>query len=212
MMRVLAQRSRSQQFFQSTAEQWDHLRIDLFGQHLDSFVLAASLPPDSVVGELGCGSAPLCRLVAPNVAQAVAIDSSAPMLAAAKQAIQTGGDVERAENIRLLRAELSATTLPDEHLDLAWLILVLPYIDHPHAVLQEVKRILKVGARLVVIDLLPHERSNYRLEMGHLRLGVSKEQLSEWMSQAGLECHTYHPLPPDPQAKGPALFAAVASK
>jgi ArsR family transcriptional regulator len=186
--------------------------VELFGQNLDSFVLAASLSPKAVVGELGCGSAPLCRLVAPIVEQAVAIDSSGPMLTAAKRAIEASCDVDSRDNIRLLQAELSATTLPDDYLDLAWLVLVLPYIEQPREVFQEAKRILKSGASLVVIDLLPHDRSNYRSEMGHLRQGVSEEQLAEWLSEAGLESRTYHCLPPDPQAKGPALFAAVANK
>ncbi|MEZ6081399.1 MAG: class I SAM-dependent methyltransferase [Pirellulaceae bacterium] len=49
---------------------------------------AASLPSDSVVAELGCGSAPLSHLVAPYVRQVIAVDNSAAMLAAAKQRLR----------------------------------------------------------------------------------------------------------------------------
>lgn len=212
LSQVLAQRSRSQQFFHSTAEQWDRLRVELFGKHIDSFVLAASLPADSVVGELGCGSAPLCRLAAPFVRQAIAVDSSQAMLAAARQGILSSTGVERLSNIRLVQAELSDTTLDDDQLDTAWLVLVLPYIDNPVEVLQEAKRVLKPGASLIVVDLLPHDRAHYRLEMGHLRQGVSPEQLAEWFTSSGLQAGVCRTLPPDPAAKGPALFAAVAYK
>ena len=88
LVQVIAERSRSEAFFSSTAEQWDHLRAELFGAQLDSFVLAASLDRGAVVAELGCGSAPLSHLVAPYVRQVIGIDNSAAMLAAAKQRLQ----------------------------------------------------------------------------------------------------------------------------
>ncbi len=212
LLQVLAQRSRSQEFFSSTAEQWDRLRVELFGKHVDSFVLAASLPFDAVVGELGCGSAPLCRLVAPFVDEAIAVDSSQAMLTAAKQGLSASKQVDPTNKVRFIEAELSATTLPDNHLDLAWLVMVLPFIEDPVSVLTEARRILKPHAKLIVLDLLPHERDNYRREMGHLRQGVSKDDLSAWSAAAGLTCRNHYRLPPDPDAKGPALFAAVASE
>lgn len=204
LVQVLAQRSRSEAFFSSSAEQWDHLRAELFGEQLDSFVLAASLPADAVVAELGCGSAPLSYLVAPTVRQVVAVDNSPAMLAAAKQ---------RLCGLKNVRLELSALTeLPLEKncLDLAWLVLVLPYLTDPPGVLSEAARVLKRHRRLVLVDLLPHERSSYRHEMGHVRLGVDRKELAGWLCAAGLSLKQYRALPPDPRAKGPALFLAVA--
>lgn len=204
LVQVLAQRSRSETFFSSTAEQWDKLRTELFGQHLDSYVLAASLASDAVVAELGCGSAPLSHLVAPYVGQVIAVDNSSAMLAAAKQ---------RLRGLKNVRVELSSLTeleLNDDSLDLAWLVLVLPYLTEPVCVLKEASRVLKDKASIVLLDLLPHERSAYRQEMGHVRLGVSREELTGWLCAADLSLKQYCELPPDPQAKGPALFIAVA--
>lgn len=206
LIQVLAQRSRSESFFSSTAEQWDKLRTDLFGQQLDSFVLAASLPRDAVVAELGCGSAPLSHLVAPFVRQVIAIDNSAAMLAAAKQRL---GSVP---NVRVELSSLTELTLSDSALDLAWLVLVLPYLTQPADVLKEAARVLKPAAPLVLLDLLPHERAAYRHEMGHVRLGVSREELAGWLCAADLSLRHYRELPPDPGAKGPALFVAVAGR
>ncbi len=136
---MLQARSRSEAFFSSTAAKWDHLRVELFGQQLDAFTLAATLPCDAVVGELGCGSAPLCQLISPFVRQAVAIDNSEPMLAAARHRL-SGLD-----NVRLEQAALTALPLDDASLDAAWLVLVLPYIDVPVDVLCEARRVLKPG-------------------------------------------------------------------
>ncbi len=62
LARVLAERSRSEAFFSSAAEQWDKLRVELFGKQLDAVAMAACLPSDAVVGELGlrfCSTVPI---------------------------------------------------------------------------------------------------------------------------------------------------------
>lgn len=210
LRQVLAQRSRTEEFFSSTAEQWDRLRIDLFGKQMDSFALAAALPENSVVGELGCGSAPICQIIAPFVEEAIAVDSSQAMLAAAEQRLQLNQD-SGANNVRLVQAELTETTLADASLDTAWLVLVLPYIDDPLPVLAEAKRVLKPGASLVIVDLLPHDRATYRQELGHVRLGIERTELESWLHEVDLKIRNLHPIPPDPDVKGPALFAVVAT-
>lgn len=203
---VLAERSRSAIFFSSAAEQWDKLRVELFGSQLDAVALAASLPSDAVVAELGCGSAPICKLVAPYVKTAYAIDNSPAMLSAAKST------VAGYTNVHLHSAALTDLPLADNHLDVAWLVVVLAYLPEPVAALREAARVIKPGCALVIVDMLPHERTAYRIEMGHLRLGVARPELLSWLAEAGLELTVYHPLPPDAVAKGPALFTAVARR
>lgn len=203
MGRVLTERSRSEAFFSSTADQWDKLRVDLFGNQLDALILAATLPSDAVVGEFGCGSAPLSQLVAPYVGQVVAVDNSSAMLAAARQRL-AGLD-----NVRVEHSSLTELPLADNSLDAAWMILVLPYLSDPEEVLAEARRVLKPAAPLIIVDLLPHDRSAYRQEMGHLRLGTSSDELSGWLRPACLALSNYRSLPPDPAAKGPALFMAI---
>ena len=202
---LLAERSRSEVFFSSAAEQWDKLRVDLFGKQLDAFAMAACLPCDAVVGELGCGSAPLCQLVAPFVETAYAIDNSVAMLTAARASLA------QYNNVHLRSGSLTDLPLDNNMLDAAWLVLVLAYLPDPVAVLREAARVLKPSRSLVIMDLLPHERTAYKIEMGHLRLGVSREELTDWLEQAGLNLTRYFVLPPDSQAKGPALFSAVAT-
>lgn len=203
---VLSARSRSEAFFSSAAEQWDRLRVDLFGQHFDAFSLAAALPSESVVGELGCGSAPLSQRVAPFVKKVYAIDNSSAMLAAAASQLNIF------PNIQLYKASLDALPIETHTLDVAWLTHVLAYLPEPIVVLREVARVMKQAGRLIVMDLLPHDRTVYRQEMAHLRLGVSQSELSTWMQAAGLRLTNFFALPPDPQAKGPAMFSAVAAR
>jgi ArsR family transcriptional regulator len=91
-------------------------------------------------------------------------------------------------------------------------MLVLPYLPQPARVLQEAARVLKPGGRLLVADMLPHDREVYRQQMGHVRLGFSEAQFSDHLAAAGFDGVRLHPLPADPRAKGPALFAAVARR
>lgn len=217
LQQILALRSRSQAFFTSTAEQWDRLRVELFGKQIDAFALAPMLASDLVVAELGCGSAPLCQLLAPYVEKAYAVDSSDAMLATAalrlcpsKGGQPLNGKLEKHESVELVHAELTDTTLPDASVDIAWLALVLPYINEPASTLAEARRILKKNGKLILLDLLPHERATYRQELGHLRLGVEKGTLEEWLGAADLRLVNYEVLPPDPDVRGPGLFAAVA--
>lgn len=203
---VLAERPRSDDFFRSAAGQWDALRVELFGTRVDAAVLAATLPPTAVVGELGCGSAPLAQLVAPFVHQVIAVDNSPAMISAAER------QLKEHTNVSLKLANLDQLPVADASLDAAWLVLVLPYIAQPLNVLREAARVLKKGAPLVVVDMSPHDRDMYRLQMGHVRLGLTREQLECWCSECGLKIQRFWQLPPDSAARGPALFSAVARR
>jgi SAM-dependent methyltransferase len=95
-------------------------------------------------------------------------------------------------------------------LDAAILSLVLHFVVDPAAVVAEAARALGPGGRLLIVDMLPHERDEYRATMGHLWLGFDEGQLAAWLGDAGLADVRIVPLPPDPQAKGPGLFTARA--
>jgi ArsR family transcriptional regulator len=92
------------------------------------------------------------------------------------------------------------------------MVQVLPYVAEPAAVIAEAARALKSGGRLLVSDLMPHEREEYRQTMGHQRLGVSEPDLVGWMAGAGLGRTRYLPLPLAPEARGTRLFTAVGTK
>jgi ArsR family transcriptional regulator len=90
------------------------------------------------------------------------------------------------------------------------LFLVLHHVTEPVRVLREAARALSSYGRLLIVDMLPHERAEYRERMGHVWQGFSEDQLSQWMQEAGFGPVEYRPLPIDPAATGPALFAASA--
>ena len=82
----------------------------------------------------------------------------------------------------------------------------------PGEALAEAARALRPGGRLLVVDMMPHDREEYRQTMGHVWQGFEAERMGQWMKDAGLDACRYVPLPPDPAAKGPSLFAATARR
>jgi len=79
-------------------------------------------------------------------------------------------------------------------------------------VLTEVRRVLKPGGRVLLVDMVQHDREEYRRQMGHVWLGFTEKQITGWLDDAGFDTPRYTPLPIEPSAKGPALFAATAIK
>lgn len=204
---VLAQRrTQSQQFFSSAAGQWDRLRTELFGQRADLVAMLGLLDESWTVGDLGCGTAQVAETLSPFVRRVVAVDDSAAMLSAARKRLGA------TPNVELRRGDLNALPLENGELDAAVLFLVLHYLEEPRQVLGEVMRVLRPGGRLLLVDMMPHDREEFRREMGHIWQGFSPEQLEGWMTEAGLEGFRYHQMPADPAAKGPTLFAATARR
>jgi ArsR family transcriptional regulator len=202
---VLAQRqTKSQEFFSSSAGQWDRLREELFGPSFHLQAILGLLDDGWTVGDLGAGTGAVSAALAPFVKRVIAIDSSAAMLQAARRRLQ------RFQNVEIQRGQLEALPLDSDTLDAATLMLVLPYLAEPERVLAEAARVLKPNGRLLIVDLLPHDREPYRQQFGHLWLGFSEAQIASWLDAAGFDGVRLQPLPSDPRAKGPALFVATA--
>ena len=199
-------RTKSQEFFSSSAGQWDRVRDDLFGDRFHLAALAALAERSWTVGDLGCGTGQVSAALAPFVEKVIAVDASAAMLQAAKRRLQSVG------NIELRRGDLEALPIDEARLDAATLMLVLHHVPEPERALAEVARVLKPGGRAIVVDMLPHDRDSYRQQMGHVWLGFSDEHVRRLYQDAGFVEIIVVALPPDARSKGPGLFVATGTK
>jgi ArsR family transcriptional regulator len=203
---IARRRSKSEEFFSGASEQWDHLRAEMFGEAFHLHALLGLLDHNAVVGDLGCGTGQLSALVAPHVRKVIAVDGSPEMLHAARARFRQG------TNVDLRLGTLEALPIDHAQLDIAILGLVLHHVPDPGVALTEAARVLKPGGRVLIIDMLPHDRVEYQHQMGHVWLGFPERQVRRWLAAAGFDDVRCHALPIDEGAKGPALFAATASK
>jgi ArsR family transcriptional regulator len=204
---ILAERrSKSQEFFSSSAGQWDRLRDDLFGERFHLAALPAFADPAWTVGDLGCGTGQMAAAIAPFVARVIAVDGSAAMLQAARKRLQG------VHNVELRRGELEALPIDDGRLDAVTMALVLHHLPQPEEALREIIRVLKPGGRVLIVDMLPHDRDNYRQQMGHVWLGFSDDHAQRLLTNSGFEQIRIVPLPVEARSKGPGLFVGTARK
>src|SRR5690349_18111383 len=204
---VLGRRqTKSEEFFASSAGQWDRLRRELFGTGSALAAVPALLDPEWTIGDLGCGTGETSAAIAPFVARTIAVDRSGEMLQTARRRLRDS------PNVDVRRGELEGLPIDDRQLDAAIMILVLHHAPDPGAVLAEAGRVVRPGGRLVVCDMLPHEHEEYKQQMGHVWLGFGEDQLRRLFGSAGFHDTRVVPLSVDAAARGPALFVASGSR
>ncbi len=204
LAQVLASRSTdTQSFFGRVGGEWDRMRVKFFGDRFTAEALIGLLPAHWRVADVGCGTGNVAALLAPHVKQVLAIDIAKAMLDAARKRL--GG----VRNVRFLQADLVDLPLEDGAVDAAVCVLVLHHIDQPQRVLAEMRRIVGSGGAALVVDMCPHEHESYRHTMGHVHLGFAQREMRGMAKQAGFASCRWRELPPDPEAQGPQLFAAM---
>ncbi len=150
------------------------------------FLARFGLRPGQTVLDLGCGpgfwTLPLAELVG-ETGQVWAMDASQELL-----------DALAARNpppqVRLARAELPAIDVPDASVDLAWVAFVFHEVEPPERLASELRRVLRPGARVAVLEWRPDAESDQGPPRAHR---LTPEQVMAWLRAAGFAAHeTWH--------------------
>jgi ArsR family transcriptional regulator len=202
---VLAERrTDTKAFFGRVAGEWDAVRDALFGREFMPAALLNLLLRDWVVADLGCGTGNASEFLAPVVREVIAVDQSRPMLDAAAKRLGAF------KNVRFVEGELEKLPLHSGSVDAAVIVLVLHHVNDPQKALSEMRRILKPGGIALVVDMMEHDRGEYKQTMGHRWLGFGEDLITDMAKRAGLVSPRFTPVATEVDAKGPGLFALTA--
>lgn len=108
------------------------------------------LKPEDRVLDVAAGTGHLSRAIAPHVRQVIALDLTTAMIEQGQIETQLAG----LHNISFEQGTAEKLTYPDASFDVAVTRFSLHHFEAPHAALREMNRVLKVGGRIAVIDLV----------------------------------------------------------
>ena len=204
--RLRHRKGSAQDFFADAANQWDKLREQVYGPTFGMHALLALLPNDWIIADLGCGTGTLTLELARHVKQVIGVDNTPAMLEAAHARIAD------TNNIDLREGAIESLPIDDQACDAALMVLVLSYLHEVSPALNEMWRIIKPGGKAVIVDVMRHDRDDFRREMGQHSMGFDHDEVCTLLEEAGFTSPQCTPIPPHPDAKGPALLLAKAMK
>jgi ArsR family transcriptional regulator len=184
LARILEERrSRSQQFFDRHALQWDDLCRELLPVSDYLGRLQAAVPDGTTLLEVGVGTGSLLLELAAGERRVIGVDHSPAMLEEARRRVEAAG----LEKVELRLGEMTHLPLPNESVGCVVANMVLHHAPDPPAVLREIRRVLAPDGLLLVADLTRHEREWVREQLADQWLGFEEDELRVWLQSAGFE-------------------------
>lgn len=189
-------------YFSKNASDWDQIR----SLHIDEAQVEAAML--EMVGtrdvdrmlDLGTGTGRILELFSGIYSKGVGVDASRDMLSVARSRL----DAANLSRVQTRQGDLYILPTRDGEFDLVTIHQVLHYLDDPALAIRESAKALAAGGRLMIVDFAPHELEFLRSDHAHLRLGFAREQMEQWLKEAGLTPKNYRELSgisDDPQAK-----------
>ena len=145
-------------------------------------VLLRLLPP-LVIADLGAGEGTIALLLAQRAERVIAVDSSPKM-------VEYGTGVARSNGVKNLEyrlGDLEELPIKSGKVDLALLHQSLHHAMHPQKAIEEARRILRPGGRIIILDLVKHGFEEARELYADVWLGFSQIELIELLRKAHFE-------------------------
>lgn len=139
------------------------------------------LVPRGKYVDLGIGDGLLTLMLAQIADTVTAVDLSPEMLRQLELRARNAG----LSNVKTVEGNIEDLPLPEQSFDVAIMSQALHHAIVPVRALQEAKRILVRGGKLLVLDLLAHGEEWVREKHQHKHLGFTEEALREYLATAG---------------------------
>jgi ubiquinone/menaquinone biosynthesis C-methylase UbiE len=134
---------------------------------LSHIVSISGVAKSHQVLDVACGPGFVTMAFAPHCTSVVGIDATDRFIARAK----AEAAMRRLDNVTFLVGDAERIPYPDESFDVAVCRFAVHHFPRPATVLSEMKRIVRPGGRIVIVDMLVSEdsaKAAYRNEMERL--------------------------------------------
>ncbi len=210
--RVVAARDASNAgFFNRLGRRWDELRTDAFGAAFSMEAFVALLPRDWTVADIGTGTGHLLPTLSANFRRVIAVEPAEGMLECARGRVVQS----RLTNVDLRQGDLTHLPLGDGEADLAIAMLVLHHVENPDDALRELRRIIRPGGRILIVEQEAHENQSFYERMQDRWWGFDAAGLSRRLTATGCEADQAHRLVTasrEGSVDAPPLFALTATR
>lgn len=208
---IRSRRTEDSDFFDRIGARWDQLRIEAFGDAFHLEALTWLLPGEWKVADIGTGTGYLLPLLSGHFAEVIAVDPAEAMLNAARGRPDLAG----VTNIQFRAGSLERLPIETDAADLAIASLVLHHVAEPPAALKELRRCVRPGGWLLLVEQEVHSHADFYERMGDRWWGFDPDALAQWTREAGFEHIRVRPLvSARPTARRgiecPKLFALLA--
>lgn len=190
---VLAERQADDSaFFDRMAGDWDKVGALFSSGEARQRAAASLLPSGLTLADLGCGTGYVARSLAGLCDRLICIDRSEGMLQEAEERIRkTAPDDLRLE---FRQGQLDALPLEDGELDGATAAMVLHHLPELGPALREMRRVLKPGGTLSIVELMPHRETWMHVDLGDRHLGLDPTSVQSELIRAGFTDVRVEPL------------------
>lgn len=185
---MIARRTRSQEFFNRHARDWDQLHVELLKLPDYQQQLLNLVPAGGLVVEIGAGTGSLLPFLAQQGTHTVGLDHAPSMVAIARETVAKH---QVAEKVDVRLAEMNHLPFADRSVRAVVMNQVLHHAEQPLEVFREIQRILNPEGVLVLADLTRHEHDWARERLADQWLGFKKEELENWLHDIGMFMKSY---------------------
>ena len=203
---VLRRNEMSHRFFDRIGRQWDVLRDQSFGSRFYLEAFLALLPGDWTVADLGMGTGYLLPTLAAHFRWVIGVEPVAAMLDGARQRVQCSGQA----NVELCNADLAHLPFAASAVDLAIAVLVLHHVPAPGEALAELKRIVRPGGCVLIVEQTAHDSETFQERMQDRWCGFAPDEFGKMVASVGFrEVSTRRLTTVEPAPDAPDLFVVT---
>ncbi len=136
------------------------------------------LMPPMIIADLGAGEGTFSQLLAQRAEKVIAVDNSEKMVEFGTKVARENGY----QNLEYRFGSLDDTPIDSNTVDIAFFSQALHHAEKPEKAISEAHRILKLGGKIVIMDLLKHQFEEARDLYADTWLGFSELEISRLLT------------------------------